>query len=60
MFKTMGSRAKLRPYTACISPALARPLSQPILATQPSMPAPISEPPTMASKASFVPSAGIR
>ena len=60
MFSTMGRLAKPRPYTACISPALARPLSHPSLATQPSSPAPSSEPATIAHKASWVPSAGIR
>ena len=60
MFSAMGRRANVRPYTACIRPALASPLSQPIFATQPSSPAPSSEPATMASSASCVPSAGIR
>ena len=60
MFRMMGSPAKVRPYTACIRPALASPLSQPSLATQPSSPAPRMEPAAMAHRASWVPSAGIR
>ena len=40
--------------------ALARPLSQPSLATQPSSPAPRMEPAAMAHRASWVPSAGMR
>ena len=60
MLSSTGSRAKRRPYTACISPALDRPLSQAIRATQASSPAPSSEPATMAASAARVPSAGIR
>jgi hypothetical protein len=60
MLSSTGKRAKELPYTWCINPALDKPVSQAILATQPSRPAPNTEPSTMASKASWVPTAGTR
>ena len=60
MLRMIGRLANRRPNTECIRPALARPLSQAIFAIQPSRPAPISEPHTMANSACCVLSAGIR